>query len=260
MRKIIVLLIVFCSSSIMAQVKIYEEFEVDVKPQFKGDSFSYINFINNNFKWFNTTPETNVIVSFNVETTGVLTNIKIENSTGSLNEKEALRVMSISPKWTPAVLKGQAVPCRVIRTLNNPFLHNYSVDGEVQDKLVVEDVAMVQSESDENAIYNTDGVDIKPDFPEGEQKFFDYFAKNFVLTDENEQPNGKIVVSFIIEKDGTLSDIKVLSDVGYGSGREAIRVLKKCPKWISGKKDGKKVRVLYFLPININNTTTSLKK
>ena len=56
-----------------------------------------------------------------------------------------------------------------------------------------------------------------------------------------------------VEKDGSLTDIKVIRDIGYGTGKEAIRVLKKCPKWTPGEQNGKKVRVLYSLPITIQS-------
>ncbi|PWA11253.1 energy transducer TonB [Flavobacterium laiguense] len=63
--------------------------------------------------------------------------------------------------------------------------------------------------------------------------------------------NGKVYITFVVEKDGSLSEFKILRDVGYGTGDEAIRVMKLCPKWIPGKIDGKPVRVLYSLPITI---------
>ena len=47
--------------------------------------------------------------------------------------------------------------------------------------------------------------------------------------------------------------IKVIRDIGYGTGKEAIRVLSKCPKWLPGEQNGKKVRVLYSLPITIQS-------
>ncbi|HTG67178.1 MAG TPA: energy transducer TonB, partial [Flavobacterium sp.] len=58
-------------------------------------------------------------------------------------------------------------------------------------------------------------------------------------------------VSFVVEKDGSLTDIKVLRDIGYGTGKEAIRVLQKSPKWNPGIQNGKPVRVQYSLPITI---------
>ena len=64
--------------------------------------------------------------------------------------------------------------------------------------------------------------------------------------------SGKVYVTFVVEKDGSLTDIKVIRDIGFGTGKEAIRVLKSSPKWTPGEKNGKKVRVLYSIPITIN--------
>jgi periplasmic protein TonB len=62
-----------------------------------------------------------------------------------------------------------------------------------------------------------------------------------------------VFVSFVIEKDGSLTDIKVLKDAGFGTGDEAIRVLKKCKNWVPGEQSGKKVRCSYTLPINLKS-------
>lgn len=59
-------------------------------------------------------------------------------------------------------------------------------------------------------------------------------------------------MTFIIEKDGSLSDIKTIRDLKHGTGDEAIKVLKTSPKWIPGKQNGELVRVLYSIPIPIN--------
>jgi len=108
-------------------------------------------------------------------------------------------------------------------------------------------------EAVDNEIYNSAGIEVKPDFPGGIEKFYKYIGKNFQVPEE-EGLKGKIYVTFVVEKDGSLTDIKVLRDIGYGTGKEAIRVLKSCPKWTPGEQNGKKVRVLYSLPISIQSS------
>ena len=103
---------------------------------------------------------------------------------------------------------------------------------------------------EDNQIYNTAGIEVKPEFPGGMDKFYSYVGKNYRAPEE-EGLKGKVYVTFVVEKDGSLTDIKVLRDIGFGTGKEAIRVLQKCPRWNPGIQNGKPVRVLYSLPITI---------
>jgi hypothetical protein len=105
---------------------------------------------------------------------------------------------------------------------------------------------------DDNNIYSTAGIEVKPDFPGGMAKFYKFVGNNY-RTPEEEGLSGKVYVTFVVEKDGSLTDIKVVRDIGFGTGKEAIRVLKSCPKWNPGEQNGKKVRVLYSLPITIQS-------
>jgi len=114
-----------------------------------------------------------------------------------------------------------------------------SGDGPQTDSKIVED---------SNQIYTA--VEVKPDFPGGIQKFYDFVGKNYKVP-EDEDIKGKVFVQFVVEKDGSLTDIKVIRDLGFGTGKEAIRVLKKSPKWKPGIQNGRPVRVLYSLPISI---------
>lgn len=94
-------------------------------------------------------------------------------------------------------------------------------------------------------------VETKPDFKGGIKEFYNYIGKNFRVPNVNKL-SGKVIVSFVVEKDGSLTDIKVIRDIGYGTGEEAIRVLKNSPTWIPGYQSGKPVRVMYTLPIVIS--------
>ncbi len=111
---------------------------------------------------------------------------------------------------------------------------------------------------------NTDGdavitatLDRLPEFPGGIEKFLQYVGNNFREPDLSntrveESKAIKVIVSFVIEKDGSMTDIKVLRNPGHGLGEEAVRVLKsQKTKWKPGVKNGKPVRTLYTLPISI---------
>ena len=103
---------------------------------------------------------------------------------------------------------------------------------------------------EDNTVYNSAGLEIKPEYKGGLNKFYEYIAKNY-RTPDVPGLKGKLLVSFVVEKDGSITDIKVLKDIGYGTGEEAIRILKKCPNWTPAEQKGKKVRCTFMLPINI---------
>ena len=104
--------------------------------------------------------------------------------------------------------------------------------------------------NEDNSVYNSAGLEIKPEYNGGFNKFYEYIAKNY-RTPDVPGLKGKLLVSFVVEKDGSITDIKVLKDIGYGTGEEAIRILKKCPNWTPAEQKGKKVRCTFMLPINI---------
>lgn len=108
-------------------------------------------------------------------------------------------------------------------------------------------------ESQDDFLIDYSEVQVKPEFPGGMKSFYSFIAKNFI-TPEEENLKGKIIVDCIIEKDGTLSNMKVREDVGYGSGEEAIRVLNKLPKWRPGQQNGYTVRTSYFVKIHVEST------
>ena len=103
-----------------------------------------------------------------------------------------------------------------------------------------------------NTIVNSLALDKLPEFPGGINKFYSYVGNNFEKPEIENTSTMRIFVSFVIEKDGRMSDIKVLKDPGYGLGKEAIRVLKSLrTKWTPGMLGGQAVRTAYNLPISV---------
>lgn len=134
--------------------------------------------------------------------------------------------------------------------------NNVSVVKEPVRKNVVKTVSQqtikLQKYQD-NEVYNTSAVEVFPKFPGGIQKFHAFLKKNYVTPQEiiKDEAIGGVFVNFIIEKDGSVSNTKVLRDFGYGSGKELERVLKLCPNWIPAIKDGNPVRCLYCVPFYV---------
>ena len=155
----------------------------------------------------------------------------------------------------PVVAKAEEVteePPKVVE-IKDKKIGDETIKGDPDAELTVEPVGNGPADVvDDNNIYNTAGIEVKPDFPGGMEKFYRYVGNNY-RTPEEEGLKGKVYVTFVVEKDGSLTDIKVVRDIGFGTGKEAIRVLQKCPKWNPGEQNGKKVRVLYSLPITIQS-------
>lgn len=117
--------------------------------------------------------------------------------------------------------------------------------GDPNSSNIVAPESSIITYSDQNSddlIYDKSVVEIKPEFPGGQEKLNLFINQNYSLTNPIAS-KGKIYVTFIIEKDGTLTDIKLLRDFGHGSGDEVIKILKKAPKWIPAKQNGKNLRV-----------------
>ena len=103
-----------------------------------------------------------------------------------------------------------------------------------------------------NKIVSTAALDKLPEFPGGINKFYSYVGNNFEKPEIDNNNTIRIYVSFVIERDGSMTDIQVKRDPGFGLGKEAIRVLKSLrTKWSPGMIDGKAVRTSYNLPITI---------
>ncbi|MVN20044.1 energy transducer TonB [Mucilaginibacter arboris] len=127
-----------------------------------------------------------------------------------------------------------------------------SADIRIDEAVGNSDVKQAVVEENTNAIVSFAAVEKLPQFPGGEAAFGNYLSKSIryppVAKENNTQ--GRVIVSFVVEKDGSLTDIKVLRDIGGGCGPEAVRVLSKSPHWTPGIQNGKAVRVAYTMPIN----------
>ncbi len=101
-------------------------------------------------------------------------------------------------------------------------------------------------------LYNASQVDIRPEFKGGMTPFYSYLNENLKLPTDVEL-KGKIYAEFIIELDGTITNIKIIKDLGYGTDIETKRVLEKSLNWNPGQKAGKAVRTKVVMPIIIND-------
>ena len=119
------------------------------------------------------------------------------------------------------------------------------IEGEMPE--IFPEVGEVEGESD---VYQI--VEQMPEFPGGVAELFHYISKNIHYPQKAREKGiqGRVFIGFIVEKDGSLSDFKVLRGIGHGCDEEALRVVQSMPKWKPGMQRDKAVRVSYQIPIN----------
>ena len=155
------------------------------------------------------------------------------------------RLLMMTKKESPIKIVLKVFSVGVVYAL---LLFVFSTKATAQKTLNKADVK-------EKDLYVLADVEKLPEFPGGLTEFYKFIGKNFKMSAEANKikVKGKAYMQFIIEKDGSLSDIKTIKDPGYGLGDEAIRVLKLSPKWTAATQEGKAVRVMYSLPITFQS-------
>lgn len=128
---------------------------------------------------------------------------------------------------------------------------NYSYKGATgnQDQDIIVEDTQLTTISETNPILLI--VEVMPIYDGGENALNKFLADNIIYPANAKQNNveGTVVVQFVVETDGSISNITLLKDIGDGCGDEALRVVRKMPKWIPGKQNGVAVRVQYQLPV-----------
>ncbi len=103
----------------------------------------------------------------------------------------------------------------------------------------------------EASIISIDLVEEDPEFPGGMEALHKFLADNIQYPQQARDNNisGKVYVSFVVEADGSITNSRLLRDIGGGCGAETLRVVKTMPRWTPGKQRGKPVRVQFNLPV-----------
>lgn len=116
-----------------------------------------------------------------------------------------------------------------------------------------EGTAVIPQEPAPNDTEIFDDVDVSqmPEFPGGEEELMRYLAQNIQYPKQALDGNteGRVLIGFVVNKEGEIDDVKVLRSIGDGCDEEAVRVIHKMPKWKPGKNNGKLVNVFYNLPV-----------
>lgn len=214
--------------------KIYDFTSVQKQPIYPGGISSFYHYIRSEIKYPDVAKKNNikgkVFASFVVENDGSLTDVKIVRGLSKETDAEAIRVLKNSPKWAPAVLNGKTV--RVKYNINV----NFDLDKQTN------------KQTKANAEVNR-----TPEYPGGLTKLYSYLGKNlrYPAQARKDKISGKVMLSFFVEEDGSLSNMNVLKGLSKETDEEALRVMKSSPKWNPGiDESGHTVKTKYVMNIN----------
>ena len=255
MRKLFFMFLLgsFCML-IQAQTEDSKVFDVvEQMPAFPGGQSALFQWLSSNIK-YPAEAEKNgvqgrVIVTFVVERDGSITETKVVRSVDPQLDVEAVRVIKSMPHWNPGKQNGSAV--RVKYTL--PLSFRLTAPAKTDSSSVRKDSTGVSpdTQTDKKAL---NIVEEMPSFPGGKPALVQWLSSNIKYPAKAEENGiqGRVIVSFTVERDGSITDVKVVKSVDPLLDEEAVRVTKSMPRWIAGKQQGKTIRVKYAMPLTFN--------
>ncbi len=125
------------------------------------------------------------------------------------------------------------------------------IDVEADQETEVEEYVPIEEDDEEEEAQIFTVVESMPGFPGGEAARINYLNKNIKYPQMARESGiqGRVFVTFVVEKNGKVTDVRVLRGIGGGCDEEAVRVIKNMPDWNAGKQRGKPVRVQFNMPI-----------
>ena len=204
-------------------------------------------------------------------TNGTLTDLDGKFTLTGLKKDDVIQVSFVGFQTRSVIVKDES-PLTImlddaVQNLDEMVVVGYASNGvgapsSDSDKKVVAvvDIPKVKETSQEKVIFRV--VEEMPEFPGGMAEAMKFLAKNikYPVAAQQAKIEGRVIVQFVIERDGSVSDVKVMRGVNSELDAEAIRVVSMMPKWIPGKQRGKAVAVKYTMPIMFRLQTLEPKK
>ncbi|WP_343530581.1 TonB family protein [Pedobacter sp.] len=193
----------------------------------------------------------NLVVTFKVVDKKT-TDIKIETKLGAGCDEEMVKRIAA---YKEGALKDGNYSLKVAFMLQGssaPFLNENAKNKA--NFISLNTISIVGYAFEPDEVHSFVSLENPPKFPGGINDFYKFLGDNIKYPEEaaKQDIEGNVFVSFIVEKDGSLNDIKIDKGLGYGTDEEAVRILKLSPKWNPGTQNGKAVRVKYNLPIKFS--------
>lgn len=178
-----------------------------------------------------------------------------------VEEQKVVEKVKSSVKFTPPVIKKDedVKPEEELKSqedLNktNTAIGSFDVKGNDEaggEVLKAKEVIAQPEPPKEEETKVFDVVEVMPSFPGGQGALFEWLSKNIkypVVAEEN-GVQGRVIVTFVVERNGSITDVQVVKSVDPSLDKEAVRVVKAMPHWIPGKQNGSAVRVKFTVPV-----------
>jgi protein TonB len=154
------------------------------------------------------------------------------------------------PKPQPVEVPKQTTQLEIVE--DDVEVEDIEINAEMDQNEVMEEYVAPEVEEEEVVeaeVFTI--VEEMPSYPGGDAKMYEYLGKNIKYPQIARESSiqGRVFVNFVVEPDGSVTNVKVLRGIGGGCDEEAMRVVKSMPKWKPGKQRGKAVRVSYTLPV-----------
>ena len=123
-------------------------------------------------------------------------------------------------------------------------------------------ITKIEDAVEDTTVFKKEPLEVMPEFIGGEEAFYKFLQENLTYPKFARQAGieGRVLVGFIVEKDGSLTNFTVTKSAAPILDEEALRVIKMMPKWIPGKHQGKDVRVQYQIPVSFTLEKNKKKK
>lgn len=204
---------------------------VEQMPQFPGGESALMKFASANITYPPNAKakgiEGRVMIQFVVKKNGKIGEIKVARGVDPELDKEAVRVVRLFPAFTPGKMNGEAANCWYTLPIN----------------------FKIPKKKNPDVFANPEQM---PVFPGGESALMKFISANIIYP-PNAKANGiegRVIIQFLIKKDGKIGEIKVTRGVDLELDKEAVRIVRLLPAFIPGKMNGEPVDVWYTIPVN----------
>ena len=231
---------------------------VEVQPNPPGGMAGWNKYLMENLRYPTTAMrmevEGTVIVAFVVNTDGSTTDIEILRSVGGGCDEEAIRIVKGSPKWTPGMQRG--VPVRTRMRLPLKFKLAEPGPSANNSKEEFRPVALLPAMEGHDPSQETTAFFNEQDTPPtpigGLPAWQRHLSENLIYPTSARMRGiqGTVLVSFVVNTDGTVTEVELVRGIGGGCDEEALRVFKISPRWSPGMIKGKAVRTRMTLPLS----------